>query len=767
MAKKATKKQKPLNPQKVGSSGIKTENLPEPEPDLHFPPDASFIEKAKIYFQKFFLIEFIWLVFYFFLLLPFDLVHKFVSSRSPLGDLEESWQYSINMAIERHLTFGRDFIFTYGPLGFLQTKFTIGISKWMILLPELFLVACSIFALRYILQRSGRNILCTISIALFLILLKGINTLNLFVPLFLFYLFYFFNHRKLWSLHLATILAVFVFFVKVNWGIVLLFFLYLALALSVYKKFVSKKDFGVIGAVHIGLTILLAFVLRVDLIQYIQSSIHLISGYNEGMFIPIPFTDMHFLLAMPVLALYTVGFIAGFKRYMSDFLLLCLWVFSGMWLFVIFKYGFVRTDWHLSTFFMTCSTPFGIMYAFEKGLFKRIWGWLSVAVMIISFSALALTNKFNSNILDRPVLSNLSPDYIKDIFSDVSYKEKMPVDRATPFIIPKDYQKYIGKSTIDIMPTEISEIFYDKLNYDPRPVIQSYSAYDLFLDTKNHEKYTSPSRPEYVLFSLATIDARYAFWDESITKTALLTDYELITKNKGNMCFDEKFYLQEYPKAKAAIDSGHFRSAYDHYSRLGISLGFQTCFDEKFYTSLYPDVDSAIKAGAVQNAYEHYIRVGRKEQRQTSYTGQDSAMLLFKSRSKPLKLDVLGEKQISVQLGEEYKIDHDDNLQFLYANVEYDLWGKLSSFFYQPPQLVIGLRHADGQLVYCAGIIPILKTGVLLNRKVDNCDEARALFSGRPDRASDITGIIFYASPGFKPEIKATIREIKYPLSGQ
>src|SRR6476620_11526835 len=49
-------------------------------------------------------------------------------------DLDRSWAMALHMAIDKNMVFGQDFIFTYGPLGYITTRYPIGISKFQILI---------------------------------------------------------------------------------------------------------------------------------------------------------------------------------------------------------------------------------------------------------------------------------------------------------------------------------------------------------------------------------------------------------------------------------------------------------------------------------------------------------------------------------------------------------------------------------------------------------------------------------------------------------
>jgi hypothetical protein len=86
--------------------------------------------------------------------------------------------------------------------------------------------------------------------------------------------------------------------------------------------------------------------------------------------------------------------------------------------------------------------------------------------------------------------------------------------------------KVIGNSSIDIFPIYTSILMLNGLNYDPRPVVQSYSVYSVGLDELNALHFFDAGRPEYAMIWNMGIDNRYAQWDESITKAVLHLNYE-------------------------------------------------------------------------------------------------------------------------------------------------------------------------------------------------------------------------------------------------
>jgi hypothetical protein len=93
--------------------------------------------------------------------------------------------------------------------------------------------------------------------------------------------------------------------------------------------------------------------------------------------------------------------------------------------------------------------------------------------------------------------------------------------------LPISITQKTGNNTIDVFPWNIQLLIENKLNYLPRPIIQSYSAYTPYLEKLNFEHYNSPKAPEFVIYDYASIDDRYPLFDESRVNVVLAKNYEL------------------------------------------------------------------------------------------------------------------------------------------------------------------------------------------------------------------------------------------------
>lgn len=79
--------------------------------------------------------------------------------------------------------------------------------------------------------------------------------------------------------------------------------------------------------------------------------------------------------------------------------------------------------------------------------------------------------------------------------------------------------------TVDIYNHEQALVAAYSLNYNPRPVFQSYSAYTPALLALNRDHLTGPQAPDHIIFRMQTVDYRYPSLDDGLSWPELLTRY--------------------------------------------------------------------------------------------------------------------------------------------------------------------------------------------------------------------------------------------------
>jgi hypothetical protein len=79
---------------------------------------------------------------------------------------------------------------------------------------------------------------------------------------------------------------------------------------------------------------------------------------------------------------------------------------------------------------------------------------------------------------------------------------------------------------VDVLQHDLAYVFFNRLNYGGRPVIQSYSAYSPELIRLNGNHYWGSKAPDWVLFKLETYRNQNPFWMDSEVNWALMRRYD-------------------------------------------------------------------------------------------------------------------------------------------------------------------------------------------------------------------------------------------------
>jgi hypothetical protein len=97
--------------------------------------------------------------------------------------------------------------------------------------------------------------------------------------------------------------------------------------------------------------------------------------------------------------------------------------------------------------------------------------------------------------------------------------------------LPPKMVETIGDGTFDAFPVDAGIAYAYGFRPDPRPVIQSYSAYTPYLDSSDAAHYRGGARPDHVLVSYGSIDGRYPLFDEPATFRALMDCYRPVASS--------------------------------------------------------------------------------------------------------------------------------------------------------------------------------------------------------------------------------------------
>lgn len=493
-----------------------------------------------------FWLKFFYVLFLIILVFPYYRIYE-----NPEGGIDNSWRIALELAKAKGLIFGKDVIYTYGPLGSLTQRFAITTFPEEFFLFDLFFFT-------------------NIGVLLFLLLPKPLKLYQLFAHFVVFFfvssmygewvhflLFYssiflgvrFLQVKNHWLLSYAILIGIITFFVKANYGIISLGFVLVLTIYSFFTKRLTLTEFLIYIISSAVVSWLLAILLKTDLIPYFYSSIKVISGYNAAQSL---FPDSR--LRLVIVAFLIWGILIGLgvfyavrnlirQKKLSLSLVdnLFVWGCSVVIAFILVKYAFVRADdGHITAFVKLANLPLLLLPFFATNRLLRIGGWILIGVNIISYLVFyqPIFGKVTFSIPDNlRTKAYIFPQYFKDISYKPDYKYKTTY--------PADVLSRIGHKSVDIIPNEISEIYFNRLNYNPRPTLQSYQAYNQFLDDKNREKYLSATAPDFVVYGVESTDNKYAWGDETQTLLALLQRYKPV------MIWDKRLLLEKQPITKA------------------------------------------------------------------------------------------------------------------------------------------------------------------------------------------------------------------------
>lgn len=438
--------------------------------------------------------------------------------------LDASWVTSLHWAIQKNLVFGKEYLFTYGPLGFLGTRTALGFSHLYLVISDLFILANLAFILFYAIRKFN-NFQAVIFCLLIIYTMSGgigmyadqiVFTLMLIS---IFWLNYSLEHSKTISLIIPVIITALLFYIKVNISFVSLVLFYLYLIYFIFSDKENRKAKVIFGLSVPLLIFLLSFPLNTDIFGYILGGLSLVDGYNDAMSIKLGEFGKYLGIALLAVLVFLVTFFIKIEKVKQNILLLFAF---GIFTFVLYKQSFVRSDLHVAIFFTFFPAICGLMVLFYKDLkFSQvITAFCLCLVCLISELTLISYPSFGDRL-----------NYFTAVFYPNNIEERTAKNYER-FSLPAEVREAIGNRGVDIIPWAVNYLYFNNLNYNPRPIIQSYSAYTPYLINLNKQKYEGEAAPDFVLFSHTSIDWRYPLFDDQEAKLSLIRNYNCLGLHK-------------------------------------------------------------------------------------------------------------------------------------------------------------------------------------------------------------------------------------------
>ncbi len=453
----------------------------------------------------------------------------------PLTELDTSWRQTLTYALVEGWQFGKDIVFTYGPLGLLMGNTYSGITFW----PFIAWQAFSSVVFAWVVYRQGLRLgvysralywtamvlfgVCYMdALHMIVIALIGLDLLREAggdLP-----------RRAVLDLLLLGVLAA----VKFTNLLLAAFVVLVAAGL----EFSLRRPRAALRlALWFGGTFLLVWILcrqnPLNLPAYVLTSLDISSGYEQTM--GLPTSDWALNTGLPVLLVLVVYALLHLITATEKPRALARCLVLGAFIYINWKHGFVRADGHLIGFYICALVPLTAFPALLDDPPRLRWvRW----VLFLPAIVLCLAGLQGPIPLTRNIVSITHDKIFANVYNTLHlrkhydhYRDKLRVQRQE-WDLPRT-REVVGKATVDFLHYTSAIVLHNRFNYRPRPVIQSYSAYTPGLVDLNATHYASDRAPEFVLFRPETIDGRYLPLDDSRLLYLFMHRYEFVHTEKG------------------------------------------------------------------------------------------------------------------------------------------------------------------------------------------------------------------------------------------
>jgi hypothetical protein len=447
----------------------------------------------------------------------------------PQGGLDLSWTAGLDLATSHGLGYGRDIVFTYGPLGFLSVS-----QLWVANLGELafaYLVVLRIAAAVALFAGARQSFSVPVCFALAVVVSSidsGLTETGLLLIVAVSAI------RTRLAGRPALLLAS---AIGAASGLELLNKISVGTAVTVMSLFTILSLPGrrlklIAAAAGAGvITFLVCWVATSQPLgvipDYLKSALAISSGYAAAMGYDTPTVDWAYTAALLILAAgvwAAVNSTAGGSRRQR---IGASAVWTAFWFFA-FKEAFVREEpLHVATFFYTI---LGGWFAFRWRLEQRALALVGLASLVIF--ALATQGRSLTSAVDPSANVTAAVANLNDITSAHNRAAAVAAGRQeikTSEGIDAASLSLLRGRTVTVFPTEIALAWAYNLDWRPLPVLQSYVAYTPYLDRLDADFLASPRAPQRILMGRATgIDGRVLGFDEPQTTRAMLCRYRPI-----------------------------------------------------------------------------------------------------------------------------------------------------------------------------------------------------------------------------------------------
>lgn len=483
---------------------------------------------------------------------------------SDANPLDPSWILGVNYAVSKGWVFGKDFMFTFGPFASIYSRGYHPATDTLMMFGAVYLSILYMGAALYLVRECAWYVVAILVAAILFLSISPdalLLSYSLLVAIFTFktapVVSKTTTKKDQLTVFTAILFSAFGLYPLIKGT---LFVLYFVVALcSITILFYYKKWFT-------GVAVFIAILLStfffwdysgqslVNLPGYFLSMSEIISGYSEAMMISGDVSEIYAYLLVSLVLLITISKIDA-----SRVLRLYLGCIYFIYLFIAFKAGFVRHDAH------ALISANALLYA---GLLLV----LVVPIANLKLSAISSTGcaffigfHYLTPASTIAYFTNTYIDGLSGLVTRLQTEDQYTLEYEHSLAQIKSRSGFPDlHGSVDSIPINQAKLISNGYDWQPRPIFQSYAAYNPTLATRNYNYLLGSNAPENIIFQVSTIDDRYPSLDDGLSWQILISNYRpikevndfiVLKKIKGINAIDGRLLLLdgEYEMGKKVI----------------------------------------------------------------------------------------------------------------------------------------------------------------------------------------------------------------------
>lgn len=478
-------------------------------------------------------------------------------------DLDESYKVAINYAFAQNVQFGPDFTYTYGPYGVLQ---------WAKLSPETYNSAMvgrfflglamgvglwTIFMACWRRQKSSALFLVPF---LFFFPSSGISMDTFYTVLTVLPLLVFFYVKEVWSRRLSPTLSFLVVSISLV-GLIKQTFLTLGVAVmlaiaigQIWRRRHPPTYLFIYLVGMLGFWLLAGQDVQ-NIGVYLANASQIVKGFSATMGLPGPNVDVLLYLASACGFFVLVALATWRDRHRTELISVAV---LALVFFLAFKGSFVRHDAGHVLQSVVTSIPIACLYSalLWPELSRLAWRPFRRTVPLIAIAwALLLINAQHvfATYPQIPYSQYYAIAAKKTVQSFSSARSVLLGDLSLPSLYQDSLDRVKAANplpelsgTTDLYPNELAVVLAHDLPYQPRPAIQSFTAYTGELAEINAAHLRSEDAAENVLFDIKPIDERLPAAEDGLSWPELLTRYDVADTTGSFLVLKRKTVPEDY-----------------------------------------------------------------------------------------------------------------------------------------------------------------------------------------------------------------------------